>query len=215
MHVNAPKRLYFGDCLEVMRDDIPSDSVDLVYLDPPFNSKRLYNAFIGGARWVAFDDTWKWYEAEDDFHEVAGQLKYKGIMEGLRLVLGEGPQLAYLSYMANRLLECRRILKPTGSIYLRCDPTMSHYLKAVMDGIFGSQHFRNEISWKRTTTKGDYRQGATNWPRVRDVVLHYSRDVNKSRYAQQFIPYSEGYLNRSYRYKEGGPDIHSRGLFCG
>ena len=204
MAVESPNCLYFGDCLDVMREDIPAASVDLIYLDPPFNSKRLYNAFIGGAQWVAFDDTWRWHEAIDDFHEVAGRPNLAGVMEGLRLILGEGPQLAYLSYMANRLLECHRVLKETGSIYLHCDPTMSHYLKAVMDGIFRGQHFRNEISWKRTTTKGDYRQGATNWPRVRDVILHYSRAVSKARYCQQFIPYSEGYLNRSYRYNEGG-----------
>lgn len=130
-------RLYFGDCLDVMRQDIPSESVDLVYLDPPFNSKRLYNAFIGDAQWIAFDDTWQWYEAIEDWEDVASQPQYKGIMEGLRMMLGEGAQLAYLSYMANRLVECHRVLKPTGSIYLHCDPTMSHYLKAVMDGLFG------------------------------------------------------------------------------
>ena len=87
-------RLYFGDCLEVMREDIPSESVDLIYLDPPFNSKRLYNAFIGGAQWVAFDDTWRWHEAIDDFHEVASTPRLAGTMEGLRLMLGEGSQLA-------------------------------------------------------------------------------------------------------------------------
>ena len=124
-----------------MRENIPSASVDLIYLDPPFNSKRIYNAFIGGAQWVAFDDTWRWYEAIGDFHEVAGQPSFKNIMEGLRLVLGEGSQLAYLSYMANRLVECQRVLKSTGSIYLHCDPTMSHYLKVVMDGIFGNGNF--------------------------------------------------------------------------
>ena len=122
-------RLYFGDCLEVMREDIADESVDLIYLDPPFNSKRLYNAFIGGAQWVAFDDTWSWHEAEDDFHQVAGDVALADTMEGLRRILGKGTQLAYLSYMANRLRECRRTLKPTGSIYLHCDPTMSHYLK--------------------------------------------------------------------------------------
>ena len=134
--MGVPNQLYFGDCLDVMREDIPSESVDLVYLDPPFNSKRLYNAFIGGAQWVAFDDTWRWHEAVDDFHEVIrkpGALA--DTMEGLRRILGEGPNLAYLSYMANRLNECWRVMKPTGSLYLHCDPTMSHYLKVVMDGL--------------------------------------------------------------------------------
>ena len=145
--MGAANCLYFGDCLEVMRESIASDSVDLIYLDPPFNSKRLYNAFIGGAQWVAFDDTWRWYEAIGDFHEVAQQPAYAGLMEGLRSMLGEGPQLAYLSYMANRLLECHRVLNDTGSIYLHCDPTMSHYLKAVMDGLWGKRNFQNEIVW--------------------------------------------------------------------
>jgi hypothetical protein len=102
----AVNRLYFGDCLEVMREDIPDESVDLIYLDPPFNSKRLYNAYIGGAQWVAFNDTWQWYEAIEDFHEVAGDVTLGDTMEGLRRILGEGPNLAYLSYMANRLREC-------------------------------------------------------------------------------------------------------------
>ena len=168
----TPNRLYFGDCLEVMREDIPSESVDLIYLDPPFNSKRLYNAFIGGAQWVAFDDTWRWYEAIDDFHEVASQPRLAGLMEGLRLMLGEGPQLAYLSYMANRLVECQRVLKSTGSIYLHCDPTMSHYLKAVMDGIFGRANFRNEIIW-------DYSFRLMDLPRFfnrkHDIILFYAK----------------------------------------
>ena len=152
-------RLYFGDCLEVMREDIADESVDLIYLDPPFNSKRLYNAFIGGAQWVAFDDTWRWHEAVDDFHQVAGDVALAPTMEGLRNILGEGANLAYLSYIANRLRECRRVLKPTGSIYLHCDPTMSHYLKIVMDGIFGSgkivSGFNSDGSRVPSTTKGE------------------------------------------------------------
>nr|MDE0502203.1 hypothetical protein [bacterium] len=107
--------LYFGDCLDVMREDIPDQSIDLIYLDPPFNSKRLYNAFMGGAQWVAFSDTWQWYEAVDDFHDVASRVHLAPMIEGLRTILGEGPDLAYLSYMANRLAECHRVLKPGGA----------------------------------------------------------------------------------------------------
>ncbi len=147
----ASNRLYFGDCLEIMTEYIPDESVDLIYLDPPFNSKRIYNAFIGGAQWVAFDDTWRWYEAIDDFHAVASDVSLAPTMEGLRRILGEGGELAYLSYMANRLRECRRVLKPTGSIYLHCDPTMSHFLKIVMDGIYGKENFRNEVIWHYQT----------------------------------------------------------------
>ena len=181
----ASNRLYFGDCLDVMRQDIPDESVDLIYLDPPFNSKRLYNAFIGGAQWVAFDDTWRWHEAIDDFHEVAGQPRLSCTMEGLRLMLGEGAQLAYLSYMANRLMECQRVLKPTGSIYLHCDPTMGHYLKVVMDGIFGRQNFRNEIIWHyRKWSTGKY-----TFQRNHDTILFYSRSQAKHRtFNQQYMP---------------------------
>ena len=180
-----PNRLYFGDCLDVMREDIPSESVDLIYLDPPFNSKRLYNAFIGGAQWVAFDDTWRWHEAVDDFHDVARQPRLAGMIEGLRMMLGEGPQLAYLSYMANRLTECRRVLKRTGSIYLHCDPTMSHYLKTVMDGVFGRPNFRNEIVWHyRKWSTGKY-----TFQRNHDILFFYSRSSEKSRtFNQLYMP---------------------------
>ena len=168
--------LYFGDCLDIMREDMNDQSVDLIYLDPPFNSKRLYNAYIGGAQWVAFDDTWKWSEAIDDFHEVAQDTALASTMEGLRLVLGEGSNLAYLSYMANRLRECKRVLKDTGSIYLHCDPTMSHYLKVVMDGVFGQRNFRNEITWRRNESgaKGSQHSPST-WGSNADVILFYSK----------------------------------------
>ena len=154
--------------------ELPPESVDLIYLDPPFNSKRLYNAFIGDAQWVAFNDTWRWHEAVGDFHEVASQPRLAKMIEGLRMMLGEGSELAYLSYMANRLVECHRVLKATGSIYLHCDPTMSHYLKAVMDGIFGRNNFRNEIVWHyRKWSTGKY-----TFQRNHDVVFFYSRSTN-------------------------------------
>ena len=197
---DQPNRLYFGDCLTVMREDVPDESVDLVYLDPPFNSKRLYNAFIGDAQWVAFDDTWRWHEAIDDFDEVAGQPRYSGLMEGLRQMLGEGSELAYLSYMANRLLECKRVLKPTGSIYLHCDPTFSHYLKTVMDGLFERRNYRNEVIWKRTrTVKGNFGQGSKGWGPTTDTLLFYSK-TSDFVFSQPFKPYSQEYINKSYRH---------------
>ncbi len=174
-----PNRLYFGDCLDVMREDVPDRSVDLIYLDPPFNSKRLYNAYMGGAQWVAFDDTWRWHEAIDDFHEVAGIVEMAGTMEGLRQILGEGPNLAYLSYMANRMMECRRVLADSGSIYLHCDPTMSHYLKVVMDAIFERKNFRNEVIWS-------YRTGGVSkryWPRKHDVIFYYAKDDRETNFS--------------------------------
>lgn len=189
----SPNRLYFGDCLEIMAEYIPDESVDLIYLDPPFNSKRIYNAFIGGAQWVAFDDTWRWYEAIDDFHAVAADVSLAPTIEGLRRMLGQGAELAYLSYMANRLRECRRVLKPTGSIYLHCDPTMSHYLKALMDGIYGKNNFRNEIIWHyRKWSTGKY-----TFQRNHDVLFFYSRSDSRERaFNQLFMPRAESTLKR-------------------
>ncbi len=180
-----PNRLYFGDCLEIMAEYIPDESVDLIYLDPPFNSKRIYNAFIGGAQWVAFDDTWRWYEAIEDFHAVAADVSLAPTMEGLRRILREGAELAYLSYMANRLRECRRVLKQTGSIFLHCDPTMSHYLKVIMDGIFGKKNFRNEVIWHyRKWSTGKY-----TFQRNHDVIFFYSRSESLKRtFNQLYMP---------------------------
>ncbi|MCY4538114.1 MAG: DNA methyltransferase [Chloroflexi bacterium] len=189
----TPNRLYFGDCLDIMEEFLPDESVDLIYLDPPFNSKRIYNAFIGGAQWVAFDDTWRWYEAIDDFHTVASDVSLAPTMEGLRRILGEGGELAYLSYMANRLRECRRVLKLSGSIYVHCDPTMSHYLKIIMDGIFGKKSFRNEIIWHyRKWSTGKYA-----FQRNHDVLLFYSRsDSRKRAFNQLYMPRTASTLKR-------------------
>ena len=195
----AMNKLFFGDCLEVMREDLADESVDLIYLDPPFNSKRLYNAFIGGAQWVAFNDTWRWHEAIEDFHQIAESPALAGTMEGLRKILGEGASLAYLSYMANRLRECSRVLKPTGSIYLHCDPTMSHYLKVVMDGIFGTKNFRGEIVWRRSLA---HNMKARGFQRVNDTILYYSRTPSY-RFNQVYTPYGQAQLKRYRKDKSG------------
>ena len=197
--------LYFGDCLDVMREHIPDESVDLIYLDPPFNSKRIYNASMGGAQWVAFKDTWQWYEAVDDFHELAADVSMASTMEGLRMILGEGSSLAYLSYMANRLRECHRVLKPTGSIYLHCDPTMSHYLKVLMDKVFtggGGGNFRREIVWDIAVLSG-YKTNAKNWIRGHDTLLYYTMS-NDSVFNKQKQPHSEKYLARFNKKDETG-----------
>ena len=194
-----PNRLYFGDCLDVMREDVPDRSVDLIYLDPPFNSKRLYNAYMGGAQWVAFDDTWRWHEAVDDFHEVAGIVEMAGTMEGLRQILGEGPNMAYLSYMANRMMECRRVLADSGSIYLHCDPTMSHYLKVVMDAIFGRKNFRNEIVWYYKNASRGKRQLA----KAHDIVFWYSMSDDYQFHRERIlVPFESGMTE--WRYTRGG-----------
>ena len=192
-----PNTMYFGDCLEIMAQYMPDESVDLIYLDPPFNSKRIYNAFIGGAQWVAFDDTWRWREAIDDFHSAADDVSLAPTMQGLRRILGEGSRLAYLSYIASRLRECRRLLKRSGSIYLHCDPTMSHYLKIIMDGLFGENNFRNEVVWCYRTGGATKRRYA----RKHDVILYYARD-DRPYFA---VPKEKSYLTGQMRHVAGRP----------
>ena len=189
--------LYFGDCLQVMREDIPNESVDLVYLDPPFNSKRLYNAFMGGAQWVAFNDTWRWAEAVNDWHELAGKVELAPVMEGLRRVLGESPMLAYLAYIGNRVAECRRVLKPSGALFLHCDPTASHYLKVLLDATFGAANFRNEIVWKRTSAHS----GARRFGPVHDTILFYTK-TDRYTWNRVLQPHDEAYVKAFYRHTD-------------
>ena len=197
----TPNRLYFGDCLEIMAEYLPDESVDLIYLDPPFNSRRIYNAFIGGAQWVAFDDTWRWYEAIDDFHAVASDVSLAPTMEGLRRILGEGGELAYLSYMANRLRECRRVLKPTGSIYLHCDPTMNYLLRLVMDTVFGKKNFKNEIIWHRS--RGFKRKSAKQFPQKHDSIFFYANLADSMVFNTQYKPHKPEYIRRFKRDDDG------------
>ncbi len=152
--------LFYGDNLPILREYIPSESVDLVYLDPPFNSNRSYNVLFrdesgheADAQLVAFDDTWHWGQAaEQTYHALATDAapNVSKMIAALRDFIGANQMMAYLVMMAARLAELHRVLKPTGSLYLHCDPTASHYLKVVLDTIFGPQNFRNEIVWKRS-----------------------------------------------------------------
>jgi len=201
-------KLYFGDNLTILRDHVDDESVDLVYLDPPFNSRATYNVLFrekngteSAAQITAFEDTWHWgMESEAAYLEVvtAGG-KLADLLGALRQFLGTNDMMAYLTMMAIRLKELHRVLKPTGSIYLHCDPTASHYLKLVLDAVFGASNFQNEIVWKRTTTKGDFRQGATNWPRVHDVLLYYGKEASRtSVFSQPFTSYSEAYVDSKY-----------------
>ena len=143
--------LYYGDNLEILRSEIKDESVDLIYLDPPFNSKATYNVLFrspkgheASAQIEAFEDTWHWgAQAEKEFAELVQHpnTDVSEMMQALRRFLGENDMMAYLTMMANRLLELRRVLKPTGSLYLHCDPTASHYLKIVLDGRFWKREF--------------------------------------------------------------------------
>src|ERR1051325_3244362 len=208
----AENTLYFGDNLKILRDNIRDETVDLIYLDPPFNSKANYNVLFRSpkgheshAQITAFEDTWHWGEqAEAEFTELINQpnTDVSEMMQALRHFLGENDVMAYLTMMANRLLELHRVLKPTGSIYLHCDPTASHYLKIVMDGVFGKQNFRNEIVWKRSSAHSDAKQGARHYGRVSDAILFYAKGDNNT-FNQQYGPYDESYTSRDYRRIDG------------
>lgn len=174
-------RLYYGDNLEVLRLHVPSESVDLVYLDPPFNSNATYNALFlehdgsrSAAQIVAFEDTWHWDQSASEAFDMA--LTHGGpiadALIGLRTFLGTSDLLAYLAMMAPRLIELKRVLRPSGSIFLHCDPTASHYLKMLMDATFGAQHFRNEIIWTYT---GPSSPGQRQFSRKHDVIFWYSK----------------------------------------
>jgi site-specific DNA-methyltransferase (adenine-specific) len=205
--------LFYGDNLPVLRDHVDTESIDLVYLDPPFNSNRSYNVLFkdesgheAEAQITAFDDTWHWGSAaEQTYQELVtqGDARVSAMIGALRQFIGANQMMAYLVMMAARLVELHRVLKPTGSLYLHCDPTASHYLKVVIDAIFGAENFQNEIIWKRTTTKSDFRQGAKNWRRIHDVILHYAKDAKQQAvFDQPFAAYADDYINKKYRYKD-------------
>lgn len=175
--------LYYGDNLAVMREWIATDSVDLVYGDPPFNAARNFNVLFkhksgkaAAAQVSAFEDTWSWTsESEATFIELVtggAPAAVADALDGLRKVIGTNDMMAYLVMMAPRLVEMHRVLKPTGSLYLHCDPTASHYLKIMLDAIFGPERFRNEIIWQRSSVKGD---AVRKWGAVHDVILYYAK----------------------------------------
>jgi DNA modification methylase len=179
---SVPKnRLFYGDNLDVLKQHVAEESVDLVYLDPPFNSNANYNVLFAerdgsqaAAQIKAFEDTWRWDEgaarAYEEVVEHGGRVSQ--VMQAFRTFLGDTDMLAYLAMMAPRLVELRRVLKRTGSLYLHCDPTASHYLKMLLDAVFGPACFLSEIIWKRTNA----RSTSDRWPRVHDVLLTYARD---------------------------------------
>jgi site-specific DNA-methyltransferase (adenine-specific) len=202
-------KLFYGDNLDVLRASVADESVDLIYLDPPFNSNASYNVLFKApsgaqspAQIEAFDDTWHWNDsAERAFDDVlkGGCSEAAIMLRAMRSALGDNDMMAYLAMMATRLIELRRVLKQTGTLYLHCDPVASHYLKAVLDGIFERENFVNEISWKRTTTKSDFAQGAKNWPRIHDVLLYYAKDYTKLKtFNQPFTQYDEAYVTQKY-----------------
>jgi site-specific DNA-methyltransferase (adenine-specific) len=207
--------LYYGDNLPILRDYIPDESVDLVYLDPPFNSQRTYNVLFRNeagqeseSQIAAFDDTWHWTLAAEEAYRhlvedapgAIGQM-----IAAMRSIMGTSQMMAYLVMMAIRLVELHRVLKPTGSLYLHCDPTASHYLKLILDTIFGPENYRNEIIWKRTNTHNDAR---SKFPDVSDVILFYAKSKQSAFHAQR-VPHEESYVTKFYRHD----DNDGRGLY--
>ena len=204
--------LYYGDNLDILRQHVPDESVDLVYLDPPFNSNANYNVLFkeqsgeaSPAQIRAFTDTWEWtQEAERTYEQEiitnpGTPANVKEMVSAFRQFIGSNAMMAYLVMMAPRLVELRRVLKPTGSIYLHCDPTASHYLKLLMDAVFGKEQFVNEIVWKRTTAHGDARQGSRHFGRIHDILLFYARTSNRT-WQQQYTAYDQEYIDRYYKY---------------
>ena len=174
--------LYYGDNLYVLREHVADESIDLIYLDPPFNSQANYNVLFRSpkgeqskAQIEAFEDTWTWNSsAEQAFDEVmtSGNTDAAEMLRAMRAFLKENDMMAYLTMMAVRLLELHRVLKQTGGLYLHCDSVASHYLKILLDSIFSAVRFRSEIIWKRTSahsnTGGSYGD-------VTDTIFYYSK----------------------------------------
>ena len=197
--------LYYGDNLDILRRYIPDESVDLVYLDPPFNSNRDYNVIFkdesgrkSDAQLLAFEDTWHWGpSAEATYAYLTETARHQGrvpdtvstIMAALRSGIGENQMMAYLAEMAVRLVELRRVLKLTGSLYLHCDPTASHYLKVLLDSIFGPERFLAEIVWKRTSAHSSAKRPGP----VHDIILLYAAGT-AYKWRPQFQPYDREYI---------------------
>lgn len=187
--MTEPNVLYYGDNLDVLRRHVADESVDLIYLDPPFNSNRDYNVLFSehgekaAAQIQAFTDTWTWdTDARRDYEEIVeGGGKTADTMRAFYTMLGGSDMMAYLARMSLRLVELHRVLKPTGSLYLHCDPTASHYLKLLLDAVFGPSHFVNEIVWHyRKWPSGSY-----TFQRNHDVILFYSRSGTRDRVFNQ------------------------------
>lgn len=215
---NSPNRLYYGDNLEIIRKYISSETIDLCYIDPPFNSKRNYNQIYNNigkedkAQAQAFIDTWSWNTDADkglneiyDNHNSVFTKQSIELLSGLEKVLGRGSLLSYLTHMTVRIAEIFRVLKSTGSFYLHCDSSASHYLKLILDSIFcpfGGEYV-NEIIWKRAeTVKGNFGQGSLRFDSNTDTIFLYSKTVGKNIFRQPFKEYSEEYIKQFYKYKE-------------
>jgi adenine specific DNA methylase Mod len=218
--------LYYGDNLSILQEVIAPQSIDLVYLDPPFNSSADYNILFkspestkkSSAQVEAFKDTWHWgEEAETAYHDVLrfGNTDVSEMLRSMRIFMRENDMMAYLAMMTIRLLYLHRALKDTGSLYLHCDPTASHYLKILLDAVFGKQHFRNEITWKRSTAHSD----GNRWGRNADILFYYTKSDSWT-WNQVYTLYDEEWIARfSYKDADGRKwrdgDLSAKGLTGG
>ena len=192
------KTIWTGDNLDILRG-LNSETVDLIYLDPPFNSNRNYEAPVGSkAAGAAFKDAWTLSDLDVAWMGLIAdeQPAIARLLDAARWTHGKGMQ-SYITMMAVRLLEMRRVLKPTGSIYLHCDPTASHYLKLLMDAIFGAKNFQNEILWKRFNFHADARR----FGRVSDTVLFYSNSDSYT-FNRQRVPFSKEYVTSKFKHRD-------------
>jgi site-specific DNA-methyltransferase (adenine-specific) len=202
--------LFYGDNLDVLRAEVRDETVDLVYLDPPFNSNQDYNVLFAerdgtraAAQIKAFGDTWTWDQGAAHAYRKTletGPAKIGEVLKAFRTFLGENDMLAYLAMMAPRLLELHRVLKPTGSLFLHCDPTASHYLKLLLDAVFGPARFRNEVVWRRADPKG---HAFTRFPSTHDVLFYYSKSERQF-WNPQYAEYDPAYLKSHYGSVEPG-----------
>jgi DNA modification methylase len=207
--------LYFGDCLDVLKElkrEHPQPFIDLIYIDPPFNSKRNYNVLFesmdmkdANAQKQAFADTWSNYNYVETLNEIAGlDRDLYTVLKTFHDVKSIGDsEVAYLTTMAIRIWYMHKLLKDTGSFYLHCDPTMSHYLKLMCDIIFSEKNFRAEISWKRTNAHNNAKQGRKIYESVRDIIFFYSK-TNTWQWNQLYTVYDDNYIKTSYRMIEPG-----------
>ena len=199
MHTN---QLYYGDNLDILRNHIPDESVDLIYIDPPFNSNQAYNVIFSEtdgsssqAQIQAFEDTWHWVEStEQAYHELVVTAPHLLVetIKSFRGFLTETNLMAYLVMMGLRLVELHRVLKPTGSFYLHCDPTASHYLKIILDQIFGVENFRNEMVWSYRRWPAKQK----NFQKMHDIILFYSKEKQENTFNVIYETLSAGTLKR-------------------
>ena len=199
--------LYYGDNLDILQRYIRDETVDLVYLDPPFNSAQNYNAFFhekdgtdAASQIRAFEDTWTWNQESQRVYEelILQPGKVSEVMQAFKTFLGTNDMMAYLAMMAPRLIELRRVLKSTGSIYLHCDPTASHYLKLLLDAVFGHENYRNEIIWKRSNPKSLI---TVNFATCTDTILRFTKTDNYT-YHQPYEEHDPEYVELAYKYTD-------------